>query len=640
MNTIAIDLGTFNTAAAVRKPDGSVVTAVSSDGPSLTGKSFPSFMSFNASGNLLSIGEVAKRGLVNKPALVVWGIKRFVGLSYSEARKRGLFENLDFHVEEGADDRIVIRVGPKCYQCEELIEMFLKAVKADVENADANPELLGAIYSRVIITHPADYNAVRVGCIVEAAKRVFEVVDTVAEPTAAAICHGLATDSVAKVMAFDLGAGTLDVSIVRLTRRNGVIQLTERGVSGHEALGGMDMDRSLLKALKPDPDFMKDGREQLKDAALLSLIENAKIALSESETTCLAGRSTYTLTRARLEQIIAPLVARMCIPIIHALEAADMKAAELDHIFMVGGPTKMPCVRKFVADTLQGLGARPSVVEEARNPSPDVDPMECVARGAAMKPAELDTTMPEGFGILLGGSYQNMIHPGSAFPTKSAAKHLSPMLEQKRRSMSVHVALKMRDPNTHAMKFRYADLGEFPLHLNPAYASDVSVHLEVSAQKALAIRLVQTEFQSNQATYSGANLLLLGDLPIDQEDKQPELPPELRAIKEHAERSGRPFPGLMDQDWSHDQHQELILLAAKLHKSASALARPPADLAASLGQLKTALSQAASANGRWKETTFTLSNRLSETLHDCRVHKALPAAELDALGQEFITIKS
>ena len=350
---IGIDLGTSNSAAAVLEA-GRPVIIPSAEGITQYGKAFPSYVAFTKDGKRI-IGDPARRQAVSNPEGTLTAFKRKMGTDH----KYSIF---------GKD-----------YRPQELSAMLLQKIKKDAES------FLGEPVGKAVITVPAYFNDNQRQATKDAGEIAgLEVVRLVNEPTAACLAYGLdKAGKEMKIMVFDFGGGTLDVTTMDFG--GGVFEV--KSTSGDTQLGGTDMDRIISEFLTDQ--FRKEsgidiaGDPQAK-MRMLEAAEKAKIELSttlESEVNLpfLASLNNqprhfkYTLTRAKLEDLVRPVIDRCRGPVERALSDAKLSPRQIDKIILVGGPTRMPIMQKFVEDL---VGTR---VERG------VDPMECVAQGAAIQ---------------------------------------------------------------------------------------------------------------------------------------------------------------------------------------------------------------------------------------------------------------
>jgi molecular chaperone DnaK len=396
---IGIDLGTSNTAAAVME-GGKVTIIPSAEGTSLGGKAFPSYVAFAKDGQML-VGEPARRQAVANPEGTVSAFKRKMGTEHK------------------------YQVGGKEFTPPQLAAFLLQKVKRDAE------AFLGEKVEKAVITVPAYFNDNQRQATKDAGTIAgLEVVRLVNEPTAAALAYGIDKEGRdQKIMVFDLGGGTLDVTIMELGKE-GTFDVIS--TSGDTQLGGTDMDRALVEFIAGE--FRKDtGIDLMKDATAAQRIkeaaEKAKIELSTTMETEInlpflsadasgPKHMALKLSRARLESLVEGIVKRCQKSIDTALADAKLKTSDVSRIILVGGPTRMPIVQKFIEDF---VGKK---IEHG------VDPMECVASGAAVQAAVLtgdvkdvlllDVT-PLTLGIeTLGGVRTPLIDKNTTIPAKKS----------------------------------------------------------------------------------------------------------------------------------------------------------------------------------------------------------------------------
>ena len=395
---IGVDLGTSNSAAAFLE-GGRPKIIPSTEGITQYGKAFPSYVAFTRDGQRI-VGEPARRQAVTNPEGTVTAFKRKMGTDYK------------------------YDILGKEYRPQELSAVLLQKIRKDAE------EFLGEKVDKAVITVPAYFNDNQRQATKDAGEIAgLEVVRLVNEPTAACLAYGL--DKVGKemkIMVFDLGGGTLDVTIMDFG--GGVFEV--KSTSGDTQLGGTDMDRIIAEFLtdqfrkESGVDITKDRQAQQR---ILEGAEKAKIELSttlESEVNLpfLASVANqpkhfvYKLTRAKLEDLIRPVIDRCRGPMEQALRDAKLAPAQIDKVILVGGPTRMPMVQKFVEDTIGKKMER------------GVDPMECVAMGAAIQGGVLsgevkdilllDVT-PLSLGLeTLGGLMTRLIDRNTTIPTKKS----------------------------------------------------------------------------------------------------------------------------------------------------------------------------------------------------------------------------
>lgn len=432
---IGIDLGTSNSAAAALI-GGKPTIIPSAEGATQYGKSFPSYVAFTGDGQKL-VGEPARRQAVTNPEHTITAIKRHMGTDYK------------------------VDVAGKQYTPQDISAFILQKIKKDAE------AFLGEEVKKAVITVPAYFDDNQRTATKDAGTIAgLEVVRLVNEPTAASLAYGIDkdVDEELEILVFDFGGGTLDVTIMEFG--GGVFEV--KSTSGDTKLGGTDMDAVVMKYIadqfktETGVDLMNDDQavQRLREAA-----EKAKIELSTTLTTDInlpfitatqdgPKHLTQTLTRAKLEELVDPVIKKCSGPMEQAISDAKMTKADISKIILVGGPTRMPIVQKFVEDYV----GKP--VERG------IDPMECVAVGAAIQGGVLageikdlvllDVT-PLSLGIeTLGGVFTKLIERNTTIPANKSQVFTTAADNQT--SVDIHVLQGER-----SMASGNATLGRFQL---------------------------------------------------------------------------------------------------------------------------------------------------------------------------------
>ncbi|RZN34056.1 MAG: molecular chaperone DnaK [Methanophagales archaeon ANME-1-THS] len=396
--TIGIDVGTSNSAAAALI-GGKPTIIPSAEGTSLGGKAFPSYVAFTKDGQRL-VGEPAKRQAVSNPEGTISAIKRKMGTDYK------------------------VKVYGREYTPQQITAFILQKIKTDAE------AFLGDKVDKAVLTVPAYFNDNQRTATKDAgAIAGLEVVRIINEPTAAALAYGIdKTEKDQKILVFDFGGGTLDVTIMEFSE--GVFEVIS--TSGDTQLGGTDMDTALVDFIAEE--FKKESGidvrndkmalQRLREAGEKAKIELSNVLETDINLPFITADATgpkhlvRKLTRAKLEELVRPIVEKCKGSIDQALKDAKLTPKEITKIIFVGGPTRMPIVQRFVEDYVGKKGER------------GVDPMECVALGAAIQAGVLagevkdvvllDVT-PLSLGIeTLGGVFTKLIERNTTIPTKKS----------------------------------------------------------------------------------------------------------------------------------------------------------------------------------------------------------------------------
>ena len=353
---IGIDLGTANSQAAVIIA-GKPTTIPSAEGATIAGKMFPSVVAFTNKGEVL-VGEPARRQAVSNPANTIFAAKRKMGTDFT------------------------YKINDKIYTPQQISAFILQKIKRDAES------FLGTSINKAVITVPAYFNDNQRQATKDAGKIAgLEVVRIINEPTAAAMAYGLDKSNELKILVYDLGGGTLDVTLMEIS--GGTFEVL--ATSGDVELGGVDMDNALIDYIIKDFKSkegidLKDDKvdyQRIRDAA-----EKAKIELSSMLETDInlpyititsSGPKTLEMkiSRAVLENLVTPIVERSRQPIDNVLRDAKISKDVINKLILIGGPTRMPIVQKFLSDIFGNKIER------------GVDPMEAVAIGAAIQGAVL-----------------------------------------------------------------------------------------------------------------------------------------------------------------------------------------------------------------------------------------------------------
>jgi len=368
---IGIDLGTTNSVVAIMEGDQPKVL-INAQGSRLT----PSVVAFTEKGELL-VGQVAKHQQVTNPKNTIFSIKRFMGRRHNEVAQEE--KMVPYEITGGPDEFVKVKVRGKEYTPEQISAFILQDLKKTAE------DYLGEKVTDAIITVPAYFNDAQRKATKDAGEIAgLKVLRVLPEPTAAALAYGLDKKKNEKIMVFDLGGGTFDVSVLDVG--DGVFEVLS--INGNTHLGGDDFDEELINYVAEE--FRKqEGIDLRKDPMALQRLkeacEKAKIELSNTmETTINLPFITadasgpkhlqQTMTRAKFEQLISKLVEKTRQPVLDALKDAKLNPEQIDEVVLVGGSTRVPMVQRLVKELFKG-----------KEPNKTVNPDEVVAIGAAIQ---------------------------------------------------------------------------------------------------------------------------------------------------------------------------------------------------------------------------------------------------------------
>jgi molecular chaperone DnaK (HSP70) len=411
---IGIDLGT--TYSCVGEWNGTDVTII----PNLRGNmTTPSWIAFTDDGERVA-GEDAKDFLANNPdsKTVIYDIKRLLGRDFNDEKLQENLEHFPYEVISNEFGEPVVLVGEKRYKPEQLSAMLLEKLKSDAE------EFLGKKIKDVVITVPAYFNDSQRSATKNSATIAgLNCIKIINEPTAACLCYGLnKREDGTKVLIFDLGGGTFDVSLLRLD--NGIFHVLS--TAGDTNLGGEDFDGEIIKYFIEEG--LKSGRWKVPPphSSLKGVAERAKISLSSSNiTTMSANGFSCKISRAQFEKLCENYFLRCFSPVEKALKDASLRRDEIDEIILVGGSTRIPKVQALLSEYFGGKQLNKSV-----------HPDHAVAYGAAIQAAiMLDETDNERLGELLlldvtplglgvktrGDKMSYIIKRNTQYPTKNSS---------------------------------------------------------------------------------------------------------------------------------------------------------------------------------------------------------------------------
>lgn len=440
---IGIDLGTTNSAVAA-VVGGQPKILENSEGNRTT----PSVLALSKNNERLA-GQVARRQAVTNPENTIYGVKRFMGHLFSDPGVQKDLKSVSYHIEAGDNGGVMIKMGDKLYRPEEISAMILQKMKVDAEAR------LGEKVEKAIITVPAYFNDQQRQATIAAGEIAgLKVERIINEPTAAALAYGFDKKEDEKIVVFDFGGGTFDVSILEVG--DDVVEV--RGTHGDSHLGGKDIDQELINYLAEE--FKKEsGIDIRSDKLALQRLdeasEKAKIELSTTTETEVnipfitsdangPKHLQVRITRAKLEELAKPYIDRSIEITKQAFTDAKMDPSEVGEIIMVGGQTRMPRIQEAVKEFF------------GKDPNTTINPDEVVAMGAAIQGGVIggdvqDITLidvlPLSLGIeTMGGIATKLIEKNTAIPTQASQVFSTAVDNQA--SVDIHIVQGERDMAT------------------------------------------------------------------------------------------------------------------------------------------------------------------------------------------------
>jgi len=409
---VGIDLGTTNSLISIIHPESKrPIVLKEYDGAALV----PSIVHFGQAGNI-TVGDDAKKYLIAEPENTIFSVKRLMGKSYNDVQQQTNFFTYKI-IDDNSESLVKIQVGDKFYSPVELSSFILKELKIRAEH------ILKTTVTKVVITVPAYFNDAQRQATRDAGKLAgLDVLRIVNEPTAASLAYGLGLnkDETKTIAVYDLGGGTFDISILRIT--SGIFEVLS--TNGNTYLGGDDFDASIASFIMEKIGVSNDALNQNKSLAqeIRLKAEEAKIELSyNNEFEGVVDGKVLLITKNEFEQLATPLIAETIQCCKNALTDANLTIADIDEVIMVGGSTRVPLVKKTVSEFFN------KTVHDTLNPD------EVVAMGAAVQAdilagnnkdfLLLDIT-PLSLGIeTMGGLMDVLIPRNSKVPSKAARQY-------------------------------------------------------------------------------------------------------------------------------------------------------------------------------------------------------------------------
>ncbi len=412
--TLGIDLGTYNSAAAVLGPQGMVAPVSASPDRQLwarTGESikpFPSVVTYTPEGKVRAVGLDAKKLAEQEPQFSIWGVKRLLGKTYHEALAHGELDRMLLPVEPDArNGRCVFEIGDREIQPEDVCAELLRFIRRTAEKE------FKAVFPEVVLSVPAYFDAIHISAVKDAADRAgFGHVETIPEPVAAALAFNIpVTPRPLNFLVFDIGAGTLDVTAAEVWRsKPGAAGISCRCLknTGDTHLGGLDMDDRLVEYVSTAMEVSPGDEDRLR---LRRAVEGAKVSLSTNATAAIetpidGSARRYELTRMELEEALRgeprDLIEACRDQVTDAIREAGWTPEKVEHLLLIGGPIAMPCLRKVLEEIHR---RNPAVLAQLKQfdgaGEGAVDRMLAVAIGAAKsRDTSLTKIHPYGYGFV------------------------------------------------------------------------------------------------------------------------------------------------------------------------------------------------------------------------------------------------
>lgn len=511
---IGIDLGTTNSAVAIIE-GGQPKIIENVEGARTT----PSIVALAKNGDRL-VGALAKRQAVTNPENTIFGIKRYMGHKFSDEVVKKDIDHSPFKITKGSEDGVAIKLGDKDYRPEEISAMTLAKIKADVEAK------LGEKITEAVITVPAYFDDAQRQATKNAGIIAgLEVKRIINEPTAAALAYGFSSKKDQKIVVYDFGGGTFDISVLEV----GADLVEVKSTDGDAHMGGEDIDREIIKWIGDE--FKKEsGIDVTKDVlALQRLKEAAEKAKHELSTAIeteinipfiaqndgVPAHLVMKMTRAKLEELAAPFIDKSIAITKRAIEASPFKIGEIDEVIMVGGQTRMP---KIVEEVKKLFG---------KEPNRSINPDEVVALGAAVQAGVLQgdvkdvlllDVIPLSLGIeTMGGVATKLIERNTTIPTSKSQVFSTAADNQT--SVEIHITQgerPMAGDNKSLGRFVLGDIAPAPRGI-----PQIEVTFDIDANGILNVKaLDKTSNKEASITIQAGGGLSDADIKKMQEDAE------------------------------------------------------------------------------------------------------------------------
>lgn len=542
---IGIDLGTYNSSAAMKKTTGRV-EIVHNTGGKQAGlfplarqekcKEFPSFLSFCPDGTLEDVGIGSKRKAESEPGQVVWGVKRLLGKPYTELKASGELDRFPFRIRpDRSNGQCLIVLGEKAYSPLQLCSLLLKKIKDDAEVQ------FGSGIESAVISVPAYFDPLRVTPIVEAARLAgFHHIKTIPEPVAAALAYQLEIGvKPMNVLVFDLGAGTLDVTTGCLYHNPGQLDDYEFHVmknTGDPCLGGIDIDDRIMRLITEQcklPELPPEERAVLRKTA-----ESAKIRLSterdiEQAFVVNNREYQYRLTQYDLRQAMAGdgkeknLLEECRRQVVAAIRESGWNTRDVELVLMIGGPTRLPCIHEVLCTIFHDV---PSVLQQLDSfyaGDEKVDRMAAVSMGAALSvDYRVNDKVPYGHGFNdLRFNFDEVAHVpviliprDSPYPYKSGGYELG--WTNSSGLFQIDIIQRVPDSEVPQLGYEYRFMGVLKFAVK--YPDDCRVLVQMGYTKNKELEVTIRNIMSDESvTYIGINQYACIGIKYPQVAKRP-----------------------------------------------------------------------------------------------------------------------